>query len=193
MTATRYWSQSLITAYSTTTTGFGGEVCVVLASDYDALAAKLAEAERDAQRWRNARRTANDISNPTLRGIVTTFLDRFGITAGPAAAANPSELCAEPHIGKEGRETGVQALQTAAVTAPFGIVLDATHAKESDVPLILGYLVSVLPDGAIRKELDELRSRLARPPCRCENPVRSSPRDGRPPWCYRCGGYLVTD
>ena len=40
--------------------------------------ARLAEAERDAQRWRNARRVANDISNPILRGIVTTFLDRFG-------------------------------------------------------------------------------------------------------------------
>ena len=51
MTATRYWSQSLITAYSTTTTGFGGEVCVVLASDYDALAAKLAEVERTAARY----------------------------------------------------------------------------------------------------------------------------------------------
>ena len=78
MTATRYWSQSLITADSTTTTGFSGGVSVVLASEYDVLSAKLADAERDAQRWRNARRVANDISNPILRGIVTTFLDRFG-------------------------------------------------------------------------------------------------------------------
>ena len=45
MKATRYWSQSLITAYSTTTTGFSGGVSVVLASDYDALAARLAEAD----------------------------------------------------------------------------------------------------------------------------------------------------
>ena len=50
------------------------DLCVTV----DNLRARMAEAERDAKRWRNARRLADDISDPTLRGIVITFLDRFG-------------------------------------------------------------------------------------------------------------------
>ena len=41
------------------------------------LAARLAEAERDAARWQRVRRLSYEISDPDLRGTVCSFLDRF--------------------------------------------------------------------------------------------------------------------
>jgi hypothetical protein len=52
---------------------------MVSESEMEALAAGIVTGIYvDAMRWRKARRLADDISDPTLRGIVTTFLDRFG-------------------------------------------------------------------------------------------------------------------
>ena len=76
MKATRYWSQSLITAYSTTTTGFSGGVSVVLASDYDALAAKLAEAERNEETLLGMIRHQRDVLRECLPYINESMAGR---------------------------------------------------------------------------------------------------------------------
>jgi DNA repair exonuclease SbcCD ATPase subunit len=52
----------------------------------EVLRTRLTAAGRDAERWRSARRLADEISDPALRGIVTTFLDRFGIAARAGGA-----------------------------------------------------------------------------------------------------------
>jgi hypothetical protein len=49
------------------------------------LIGKVGRLEREVEAWRKVRRLADEISDPDLRGIVTTFLDRFGITLAPAA------------------------------------------------------------------------------------------------------------
>lgn len=46
-------------------------------ADYADLAARLAEAELELARWGKLRPLAMQISDPTLRGIVVSFLDRF--------------------------------------------------------------------------------------------------------------------
>lgn len=43
---------------------------------------------------------------------------------------------------------------------PFGIVLNTPHAKETDVPGILRYLLSVLPAGATRDTIEAAINRL---------------------------------
>lgn len=46
------------------------------------------------------------------------------------------------------------------VGPPFGIVLNTPHAKETDVPGILRYLLSVLPAGATRDTIEAAIKRL---------------------------------